>query len=171
MQDKNINWGTYEDQPYRLHCNAHTDNYTINQRGWNKNKNILSILDFDLAFFRDNFINISDESKDKFGFPDDFLFDSYLNLERQHLEWEFAGLENVLSFDFYKEEIEKDKNFDFISKALFNLLRDTSVIYFREGYLLKEFTMGAKYEELYEDIYDMIEIALFISHDFMDKPF
>jgi hypothetical protein len=171
MQDNSINWGTYEDQPYRLHCNAHTDNYTINKRGWNKNKNILSILDFDLAFFKDNFINISDETqKDKFGYPDDYLFDSYLNMERQHLEWEFAGLENVISFDFYKEQMQ-DEKFDFTSKALFSLMRDSAVRNFREGYLMKEFNMKESYLKLYDDVYDIIEIALFISHDFMDKPF
>jgi hypothetical protein len=171
MQDNNINWGTYEDQPYRLHCNAHTDNYTINKRGWNKNQNILSILDFDLAFFKDNFINISDESqKSKFGFPDNNLFDSYLNMERQHLEWEFAGLENVISFDFYND-LMQNKQFEFTSKALFSIMRDSSVKNFREGYLMKEFIMQESYLKLYDDVYDIIEIALFISHDFMDKPF
>ena len=171
MQDNNINWGTYEDQPYRLHCNAHTDNYTINRRGKNPDKNILSILDFDLAFFKENFFNISNETDaDKFGFPDDFLFDSYLNMERQHLEWEFAGLENVISFDFYSHEL-KDEKFKFISNAFFYLLRDTAVIHFRQGYLFKEFSLKDKYTELYENMYDLIELALIISHDFMDKAF
>lgn len=171
MQDNNINWGTYEDQPYRLHCNAHTDNYTIYPKNYSKNKNLICILDFDLAFLKENFINIANENDpETYGSPDDFLFDSYLNMERQHLEWEFAGLENVISFDFYKEEM-KNESVDFVFKAFLSLMRDTAVLHFRDGYVGKEFEYKEKYEQLYDNLYDVVELALLVSHDYMDKEF
>jgi hypothetical protein len=168
MQDADINWGTYEDQRMRLHCNAHTDNYSINKRG--SEEYILSILDFDMAFMKDNFFHFEDVNNPNYGLPDNFQFDSYLNMERQYLEWEFSGSENVLSFDFYKQQSE-DKNFDFLSKAIFYKLRDAAVLSFRQGYLKVGFAQEKEFKQLYEPLYDLIDFALLISHDFMDKPF
>ena len=170
MQDYDINWGTYEDQPYRLHCNAHTDNYTIypKEKSLNNNKNLLAITDFDLAFFRDNFFNIVNENEnDKYGYKDDFLFDSYLNMERQHLEWEFAGLENVIVYNTYQEEMSKDKNFDFLLKGIVSLVRDTSVMYFRKGFLMMDFDLKEKYNELFDNMYDLIDLSLLITHSYI----
>lgn len=137
LQDENINWGTYEDLPFRFHSNSHTDNFAIIPRNQGINrKNILSILDFDLAFFRDNFFNIFNiDDPEKFGKPDDNLYDFYINNERQVLEWEISGMENFISFDLLKTRFEKDEKFNFFYKSIIYLLRDTAVIGFRQGYL------------------------------------
>ena len=166
MQNDNINWGTFEDHPFRLHCNAHTDNYVICPRNVNNNKNMLCILDFDMAFYRENFFNIDDETnKDKYGHPDDFLFDSYLNMERVHLEWEFAGLENVISLEISCEKMKENEKFSFLLKNFIHILRDTAVINYRDGYLMKDFAYEEKYANMYEDVYDLIDMILLAGHD------
>jgi hypothetical protein len=166
MQNHDINWGTYEDLPFRLHCNAHTDNYVISPRNKNNNKNLLCIVDFDMAFFRKNFFNIDDENnKERYGNPDDFLFDNYLNMERVYLEWEFSGSENVISLEIAKNVMKENPQYEFSFKNFIHLLRDTAVTFYREGYLLKEFSLEQRYSNLYEDIYDLIDLALLAGHD------
>jgi len=166
IQNHDINWGTYEDLPFRLHCNAHTDNYVIAPRNLENNKNLLCIVDFDMAFFRKNFFNIDDvNNKERYGYPDDFLFDNYFNMERVYLEWEFSGSENVISLEISKNEMKENPQYEFSFKNFLHILRDTAVTSYREGYLLKEFFYEERYLNLYEDLYDLIDLVLLIGHD------
>jgi hypothetical protein len=170
MQDNDINWGTYEDLPFRLHCNAHTDNYVIIPKGKAKNNNLLAILDFDLAFFRENFISILNEREEDYetyGKYDKFLYDMYINLERQHIEWELAGSENMHVYDFFKEDFKASEPFEFVFKGIVNILRDTSVLYFRMGYLFKDYPLEEKYKENYDNLYELIDLALIFAYDFI----
>jgi len=176
LQDENINWGTYEDLPFRFHSNAHTDNFCILPRKFNfnseNNENIkgkkldlLSILDFDLAFFRENFFNIlAEEGKEKFKKPDDCLYDFYICNERQVLEWEISGMENFISFDLLKNKFENDALFSLLFKPIVYLLRDSAVLGFREGYLLKNFENQKFFEENAAVVYDFVELGLLSSN-------
>ncbi len=176
FQEENINWGTYEDLPFRFHSNAHTDNYSVIPRkineekiskGVKKNINLLSILDFDLAFFKDNFFNILAEDKEKFGKPDDNLYDFYINNERQVLEWEISGMENFISFDNLKNKFENNEIFNFIYKPVIYLLRDSAVLGYRRGYLLENFEDQVFFNNNYGVIYDLIELSLLKSNNIL----
>lgn len=186
LQDNDINWGTFEDLPFRFHCNAHTDNLVIIPHkirieritNTNKTPNLIAILDFDLAFSREKFISLSLDITEKYGENDKFLFDSYLNGERQHLEWELAGIENVNIFSFLSSMDEKtfskeDKNiidsnnFNLCFQTLVYLLRDNAVLGYQDGYLLKEFKHQQLFEKYYDQISHLIEVGLLSSHDFL----
>jgi hypothetical protein len=167
MQDNNINWGTYEDLKFRLHCNAHTDNYVIYPR--NKSKNLLTPLDFDLAFFKENFISLvndTEEDQETYGKFDDYLYDMFLNIERQSLEWELAGSENMQIFDYYSNLFKDNKTYELLFKSLLYMLRDTSIIYYRMGYMNMDYHLQNKYEENYDKLYDLIELGLVIGFNF-----
>lgn len=229
LQENDINWGTFEDLPFRFHCNAHTDNLVLipfkirknklkenleremNQINFDSNKNysgkerikktsskstssnvsknkrikfksnsiypnLLSVLDFDLSFFRENFISLSLDLPDKYGVNDNFLFDSYLNAERQHLEWELAGIENMEIFSYIKENLSdcltqeerkilETDNFSLCFNLITSLLRDNSVLNYQDGYLLKEFKYQDLFEKYYNEISDLIDICLLASYD------
>ena len=167
FQDNNINWGTYEDQPYRIHGNAHLDNFVILPKDTsnNLNRNLLSPLDFDLAFFKENFINIRiDMESEKYGKPDDGLFDLYFNVERQYLEWELAGMENFFIRDKYKIELSKDKEFSLWFDFFITLVRDTVVHHYQQGYLNRDYPYSKQYGENYNLLYNLIDISLMISN-------
>lgn len=189
MQDNNINWGTYEDQPFRLHCNAHTDNILILSKERRKNHNgtpnLISILDFDLSFFKDNFININlDSQPDKYGKKDNILFDCLLNIERQHLEWEIGGMENMKIFDFLidlkfnsdndNEAIMSTDSFECLQDECFNiafrsvvfLLRDNCILNYQDGYMKRQFKYNKEYLDNYDTISDLIDLGIGASHDF-----
>jgi len=171
LQEENINWGTYEDLPFRFHSNAHTDNFSVIPRkiavenaNKNKNINLLSILDFDLAFFRENFFNILSEDKNRFGKPDNNLYDFFINSERQVLEWEVAGMENFVSFENLKNKFENDEIFNMLYKPIIYLLRDSAVLGYRKGYLLKKFDNDGYFEKNIDVVYDLIELGLLCSN-------
>jgi hypothetical protein len=123
-------------------------------------------LDFDLAFFRENFFNILGEEaeKDNFKMPDDCLFDFYICNERQILEWEISGMENFIAFDHLKNKFENDNLFSLLYKPVVYLLRDSAVLGFREGYLLKEFEKQKFFDDNATVVYDFIELGLLCSN-------
>ncbi len=88
-------------------------------------------------------------------------------MERQHLEWEFAGLENVVVYDIYKEEMRNDNKFNFLLKGIVSLVRDTSVIYFRKGYLMMNFDLNEKYNSFFDNLYDLVDLSLLITHNYI----
>ena len=45
---EDLNWGTYD-----FHSNSHLDNFLVIPE--NKDQNFLAVLDFDIAFFKDEF--------------------------------------------------------------------------------------------------------------------
>jgi len=166
LQDNDINWGTYEDQPFRIHGNAHCDNYVIIPKRKSKFKNLLSPLDYDLAFLKENFINIRiDMDPEKYGLKDDHLFNLYLNIERQYLEWEITGQENLIVNDIYKDELKSNKKFEFCANNLLYLMRDSLDLHYRNGYLLKEFEYSESYHKNYDLLYHLIDTGLLISVD------
>lgn len=59
--ENEINWGYFFDHnPYMPHCNAHPNNFVvINDEN---NEQLLAPVDFDMAFFKSEFINIDKES-------------------------------------------------------------------------------------------------------------
>ena len=169
LQDEKINWGTYEDQPFRIHCNAHTDNLAILPEKY-RGEFILSILDFDLSFFKENFICVNKENA-SYGKNDEKLFDEYLNFERQHLEWEISGMENMNIFTYiYDLNLQEDvysSNFNILFSLIVYLLRDNCVLGYQDGFLNKEYLYADLYSKYKSKLNLIIELGLFSSHDFM----
>lgn len=73
-----LNWGYYSDHDTAFHCNAHPNNFVILPQGGN---NLIAPLDFDMAFFEEEFININNDEA-TYGENDRALFTSYMELSR-----------------------------------------------------------------------------------------
>eukprot|EP01016_Furgasonia_blochmanni_P049360 TRINITY_DN7484_c0_g2_i3.p1 TRINITY_DN7484_c0_g2~~TRINITY_DN7484_c0_g2_i3.p1 ORF type:complete len:200 (+),score=32.46 TRINITY_DN7484_c0_g2_i3:593-1192(+) len=173
MEDNNFNWGTFEGHvSYKIHCNAHTNNFVVVPRGRSAFRNVLAALDFDLAFFKRNFVNIRhDADPEKYGKDDDDLFYAYLNIERYNLETSLAGVESMLNFTYSqaKDDDEGEREMKDHEKALYECLnyalRDTAVLHFRKGFLGEEYAYKELYEKMYDGLYDLIELALILTQD------
>ena len=68
LLDENlISWGYYTDHnPFEPHCNAHPNNFIVTDPLTTNNHTILAIVDFDLAFEFESFVNTID--------PDPMIF-------------------------------------------------------------------------------------------------
>lgn len=73
-----LNWGYYSDHDTSFHCNAHPNNFVILPEGSDR---LIAPLDFDMAFFEEEFININEEEA-TFGQNDKGLFARYMELAR-----------------------------------------------------------------------------------------
>lgn len=181
FQDKGINWGTYEDLPFRLHCNAHTDNLTIIPPYLRDETleipNLLAVLDFDLAFFKENFLSLRLEDELSYCKNDPKLFDRYLNFERQHLEWELSGMENMNIFMYIHDllhlfnesdsEVILSGNFNIVFNSIIYFLRDHCLLGYQDGYMKREFKYSKEFKTYYKNINELITIGLYNSHDFL----
>jgi hypothetical protein len=62
LVENNISWGYYSDHdPNSVHQNAHPNNLVVIPENLNQ-ENLLAPLDYDLAFFRQEFLNIEYQS-------------------------------------------------------------------------------------------------------------
>lgn len=74
FQENEISWGYYNDHdPFLFHCNAHPNNLVL-VPDFLESNNLLAPLDFDLAFYKNEFININYEDPN-YAKNDGILFD------------------------------------------------------------------------------------------------
>ena len=92
---KNINWGFFNDHGY-WHCNAHLNNFIVKPP--QANSRLTLPLDFDLAFTKEEYINIDLDSK-KYGQKDDQNFEQLLLSEYNSMEMSISGLE-IMNFKY-----------------------------------------------------------------------
>lgn len=157
-----INWGYYIDHhPYLAHCNAHPNNFIVLSQ---KNKNLVAPLDFDLAFQKDEFINIDYESK-TYGKNDKELFDSLLYQEKYQFELSLTGIENMDNFQYYKFNMKSDNStiknrFEVIK----TLLRDCLRINYMKGFDFEEFQYPQTIYK-HDKVYQLIKMALILTDD------
>jgi len=160
LQDHKINWGYYADHNVLYHCNAHPNNFIILPQGLSKN--LLAPLDFDLAFNKENFINIQEDSE-TYGKYDERTFDTFLNCERYSLEEALSGEENMANFGYSLFKLETQNE---IYPLLKTALRDTCVFYYRKAYdKLDDPEMNLYDAKTDESIYALINLALIITKD------
>jgi len=58
LDENMISWGFYTDHnPFEPHCNAHPNNFIVMDPSTSEHKNILAIVDFDLAYEFNSFVN------------------------------------------------------------------------------------------------------------------
>lgn len=91
-----LNWGYYADHDTAFHCNAHSNNFVLLPQGFS---NLISPLDFDIAFFEEEFININ-QNENTYGEKDIKLFNNYIEISRQSLELGLSGVEIMINFKF-----------------------------------------------------------------------
>jgi len=60
IYEVDLNWGYFADHDTAYHCNAHPNNFVVLPRG---NGRLLAPLDFDMAFYRKEYIMYSHEKK------------------------------------------------------------------------------------------------------------
>jgi len=165
FQENDINWGYFADHDKNIyHCNAHPNNFVILPK--NISRNLLGPLDFDLSFFRKDFINI-DNYYEKYGEYNERLFDTFLNCERYALEQALSGDENMANFSYSLFKLENTKD---TTKMIFGLLktilRDTCVLYYRRAYdRYEDETMVAFDARNEGKLYSLINMALLITRE------
>lgn len=81
MLDENeISWGYFTDHnPFEPHCNAHPNNLVVLDPRNNEHNNILGVLDLDLAYSFDSFVNTIE--------PDPMFFTDEDNLQIQQKKY------------------------------------------------------------------------------------
>ena len=157
-----INWGYYIDHhPYLAHCNAHPNNFVVLSQ---KNKNFVAPLDFDLAFQKDEFINIDYESKN-YGKNDKELFDSLLYQEKFQFELSLTGIENMDNFQYYKFYMKsEDASIKNRFEVIKTLLRDCLRMHYMKGFDLEEFEYPEAYYK-HDKVYALVKMALILTDD------
>jgi len=113
LQDAKINLGSYIDRGCSYHSNAHCNNLVALQ-------SLLSPLDFDLAYSKENMIVIIKEVP-TFGQHDLSYWDNYINGEFIDLSLDLFGAENY-NFKFQKKEDVDTNSLEFKIKNIIRFL-------------------------------------------------
>lgn len=104
--ENEFNWGYYSDhEDYVFHNNAHPNNFVVLPDLYG-NEQLLAPLDFDMAYFRNEFININ-YTDPTYGMNDRELFDTYTIQSITALEFSLVGLENMENFKYQTFDCSK----------------------------------------------------------------
>lgn len=109
LDENEISWGYFTDHnPFEPHCNAHPNNLVVLDPLSNTHGNLLGVLDLDMAYSCDTFINTiepdpmfftDEENREiqakKYGTRDLGQFDDWLNSEKYEMEVALGGAENM----------------------------------------------------------------------------
>jgi len=114
LDEHEISWGYFTDHnPFEPHCNAHPNNLVVLDPEQSPHANLLGVLDLDLAYNFDTFVNtiepdpefFTDEEnleiqKGKYATKDREQFDDWNNSEKYELELALGGNENMANFSY-----------------------------------------------------------------------
>lgn len=162
MEKNDFNWGTYE-----YHCNAHLDNLLVIK--YNKNKRLLSPIDFDLAYFRNEFIDL--KYRNLKGIEDNLNFDELILREKNYLLIQLLGINPIPNIDvdlryfrniidsLNKNDDPESQNFKKYLENLENLLKENISLYYSKGFNECK-TAISLFEEFYELNYMIMEFVL-----------
>ena len=131
LQDAHINWGSYIDHgPYNFHCNAHSNNLIVLPKG---NKTLLAPIDFDLAYCKENYVNILCDSP-TYKENDTSFYENYTGIEFKELSVNLCGGEDY-NFDFGKKEVKKaELPLDKVVNAIKYLFCDSMLECYMKGF-------------------------------------
>jgi hypothetical protein len=151
FEDNEFNWGTYD-----YHCNAHLDNFILlppNDKGV-----LLAPVDFDLAFTRDQFIDI--KYKNSEGIENQVTFDNLIMRERNCLLMQLIGINMIPNIEvsvlYLDKLIEDNKPFSKNLENLHNLLKENNAYNFYAGFNMQE----NNFQNYYKILRDLVEILL-----------
>ena len=156
LDEHEISWGYFTDHnPFEPHCNAHPNNLVVLDPLTNHHRNLLGVLDLDLAYGSDTFVNTIEPDPEfftdadnlsiqqgKYGTRDLVQFDDWLNSEKYELELALGGNENMANFSYAMRRQDSEPGSAGIAgvdaKAvgllMSSLLRDFCVKSYREHY-------------------------------------
>jgi hypothetical protein len=150
FEDIGLNWGTYD-----YHCNAHLDNFIILPK--NDKNVLLAPIDFDLAFTRDQFIDIKYSNAE--GIENKVSFDHLIVRERNCLLMQLIGINmipnievNVLLLD---DLISKGGTFSGQLDGLHNLLKENNAYHFYSGFC-KQANTFAEHHRLLQQFIEIL---------------
>lgn len=149
LDENELSWGYFTDHnPFEPHCNAHPNNLVVLDPLSNEFANMLGVLDLDLAYSFDTFVNtiepdpimFTDEDnlniqRGKYGTKDREQFDDWINSEKYELELALGGQE-AFNFRFGMQRQDSEQNEDVVKvSGLYNaLMQDFCVKSYRESY-------------------------------------
>lgn len=151
-----LNWGTYD-----YHSNSHLDNFLV--LPFNKDKRLLSPLDFDLAFFKDEFIDLK-YNQDKSKSSGD-VFDDLINSEKTNLLFQLSGFNTIVNIEVEVLNISLEANSKNYSnvESFRNLCFENIHHYLALGYNLVTNEKTKRLEDLYEGVSLIAKLALLLS--------
>ena len=147
FQEENFNWGSFNGQSQiDIFCSSHFNNFIVLP---SSKSSLLSPIDFDLAFSKENFIN-SNIHSESFGKFDQRIFDEYLIRELNTLIENLSGfyISNNISF-------EED-----IKQYVYNLLNDSLIEIFMKTFDGIKCNYLISYKKFNNIHYDLIKISL-----------
>lgn len=100
MSENGISWGFFLDHGKLFHCNAHLNNFivTFPEKSSQSSNFFILPLDYDLAYDKEEFINIEEDSN-KYGERDDELFENYQCAEYSAMQMSLFGVE-IMDFKY-----------------------------------------------------------------------
>ena len=157
-----INWGFFNDHGY-FHCNAHLNNFILTKPALNARFTLP--LDFDLAFLKEEFINIEKEAE-SYGQRDDDVFEQMLMSEYNSMEMSVSGVE-IMNFRYSIEEEAKEP--PQVLRMARIVFRDTLVRAFRWGMRgnKEEYArICQKWDDRLPEVDQLVHACLLLSTDF-----
>ncbi len=152
FQEEDFNWGTFNGQSqFDIICSSHFNNFIVLP---STKSSLLSPIDFDLAFTKENFINSNIHSK-SFGKFDQRIFDEYLIRELNIL------IENLSGF-YISNNIPFEKD---IKQYVYNLLNDSLIEIFMKTFDGIKCDNLINYKSFNNIHHDLIKIALISTSD------
>ncbi|EAR94379.1 hypothetical protein TTHERM_00048820 (macronuclear) [Tetrahymena thermophila SB210] len=157
-----LNWGYYADHDSAFHCNAHPNNFVVLPQG---HANLIAPLDFDMAFFEEEFININN-NEPTYGQNDKQLFNKYMELGRQSLELALSGLEIMSNFQFETQNnFQEEPEVQLLYSLYIQAFRDTLRIYYMRGFENRscDISILQLNSSQFNQIHDIIKLSLLLT--------
>ena len=155
FQDEEFNWGSYNGHsPFDDFCSAHNNNFIVLPA---KYSCLLSPIDFDLSFKKDNFIN-NDKNSKTLGKHDELIFDKFMNREINKL------LYNIINPNEYYDESDLDIKTKF-KNITYYLLNDSLIEYFMKTFDKIECDYIGKYDNTTKITEIIVKLCLIATYD------
>ena len=152
FQEEEFNWGTFNGQShFDVFCSSHYNNFIVLP---SSKSSLLSPVDFDLSFTKNNFINSDIHSK-SFGKFDQRIFDEYLIRELNTL------IENLSGFYIYNNIPFEDE----IKQCVYNIINDSLIEIFMKTFDGIKCDYLLTYNNFKDIHHDLIKISLISTSD------
>jgi hypothetical protein len=159
FEEMELNWGTYD-----YHCNAHLDNLLLLPE--NSKKLYLAPLDFDLSFFKSEFIDLN--YKMAKGIEQRINFDDLLEREKNNLVIQLLGINPIPNIDVqvldFEKIFEENKSYKISNENFQSLLKENMIEYYSKGYnkLFEKNNFENNLDQFYESGKELVKLILYL---------
>lgn len=164
--ENELNWGYFADHSDLIfHNNMHPNNFVVLSPKFARDQ-LLAPLDFDIAFCKDEFINIDlDEDNQNYGRNDAQLFERFQLMSKLSLEMSLSGVEmmgnfKLQTFDFTKFPKDIQSMHDLLKVCLKDGQRIAYIEQMERVPQTNKVTLTGN-----KQIYDLIEMALLLTNE------